>query len=112
MIWRVQPYSNFASPGYGKSTILQTIAINLAHKNTPEQVHFNLLDFGNNGASVERFAPCGRHCDVRRRRKIAKMLDRVSQLLAQKRLFKETGVASLIQYEAKTQKNYQLLLIC
>ena len=40
------------------------------------------------------------------------MLDRVSQLLAQRKLFKETGVASLIQYEAKTQQNYQLLLIC
>ena len=39
----------FASPGYGKSTILQTITMNLSRQNTPEQIHFHLLDFGNNG---------------------------------------------------------------
>ena len=39
------------------------------------------------------------------------MLDRVSQLLAQrKRLFKETGVASLIQYEAKTQQKLPIII--
>ncbi|MGH2186159.1 hypothetical protein ACQ1ZW_15245, partial [Enterococcus faecalis] len=40
-----------------------------------------------------------------------KMLDRVSQLLAQrKQLFKETGVASLIQYEAKTQQKLPIII--
>ena len=32
-----------------KSTLLQTLSLNLAKANTPEQVHLNLLDFGNNG---------------------------------------------------------------
>ena len=32
-----------------KSTLLQTLSLNLAKANTPEQVHLNLLGFGNNG---------------------------------------------------------------
>ncbi|BDH66527.1 Ftsk domain-containing protein (plasmid) [Enterococcus sp. PLM3] len=102
----------FASPGYGKSTILQTIAINLAHKNTPEKVHFNLLDFGNNGLLPLKDLPhVADIVTLEEEEKLQKMLDRVSQLLAQrKQLFKETGVASLIQYEAKTQQKLPIII--
>ncbi|HCJ0919960.1 TPA: type VII secretion protein EssC [Enterococcus faecalis] len=102
----------FASPGYGKSTILQTLTLNIASKNTPEQVHFNLLDFGNNGLLPLKDLPhVADIVTLEEDEKLQKMLDRVSQLLAQrKQLFKETGVASLIQYEAKTQQKLPIII--
>lgn len=39
----------FSSPGYGKSTFLQTVLLNLARQHNPEQLHIYLLDFGTNG---------------------------------------------------------------
>lgn len=39
----------FASPGYGKSTFLQTILMQLVHSHSPEHLHIYLLDFGTNG---------------------------------------------------------------
>src|SRR5699024_3407761 len=39
----------FASPGYGKSTFLQTLVMNLAQQHNPEHLHVYLLDFGTNG---------------------------------------------------------------
>ena len=102
----------FASPGYGKSTILQTLTLNIVSKNTPEQVHFNLLDFGNNGLLPLKDLPhVADIVTLEEDEKLQKMLDRVSQLLAQrKQLFKETGVASLIQYEAKTQQKLPIII--
>ncbi|MFP9084426.1 FtsK/SpoIIIE domain-containing protein, partial [Enterococcus faecalis] len=39
----------YGSPGFGKSVALQTLIMNFARLNTPEQVQFNLFDFGTNG---------------------------------------------------------------
>src|SRR5699024_2482982 len=39
----------FASPGYGKSTFLQTLVMNLVQQHNPEHLHVYLLDFGTNG---------------------------------------------------------------
>ncbi|EPI09170.1 FtsK/SpoIIIE domain-containing protein, partial [Enterococcus faecalis] len=102
----------FASPGYGKSTILQTIAINLARKNTPEQVQFNLIDFGNNGLLPLKGLPhVADIVTLEEAEKLQKMLDKISQLLAQrKKLFKTNGVASLAQYEAKTQSKLPIII--
>lgn len=37
----------FAGPGYGKSMFLTTVAMSLAIKNSPENLQFYMLDFGN-----------------------------------------------------------------
>ncbi|SDZ50479.1 DNA segregation ATPase FtsK/SpoIIIE, S-DNA-T family [Evansella caseinilytica] len=39
----------FSSPGYGKSTFLQTVVMDLARQHHPEHLHVYLLDFGTNG---------------------------------------------------------------
>lgn len=39
----------FSSPGYGKSTFLQTITMDLARQHNPERLHIYLLDLGTNG---------------------------------------------------------------
>lgn len=95
----------FASPGYGKSTILQTITMNLSRQNTPEQIHFHLLDFGNNGLLPLKNLPhTADIVTLEEDEKLQKMLDRISLVLTErKQLFKECGVANLEQYETKRQ---------
>ena len=39
----------FSAPGMGKSTFLQTLIMDLARQNKPDQLHVYLLDFGTNG---------------------------------------------------------------
>ena len=94
----------FGSPGYGKSTVLQTLVMNLAKSHTPEQLHVYLLDFGNNGLLPLRDLP--NVADIvtpEEGEKLTKMLGVIAQALAsRKQLFKEVGVANLAQYEAKT----------
>lgn len=95
----------FASPGYGKSTILQTITMNLSRQNTPDQIHFHLLDFGNNGLLPLKNLPhTADIVTLEEDEKLQKMLDRISLVLTErKQLFKECGVANLEQYETKRQ---------
>lgn len=102
----------FSSPGYGKSTTLQTIVMNLARQNTPEQVQFNLLDFGNNGLLPLKELP--HVVDIvmlEETEKLRKMMERISSMLTtRKSLFKKAGVASLDQYESKTKEKLPLIL--
>jgi S-DNA-T family DNA segregation ATPase FtsK/SpoIIIE len=94
----------YSSPGYGKSTTLQTIVMNLARQNTPEQVQFNLLDFGTNGLLPLKDLP--HVADIVRldeREKLEKMLNRMTDIIeGRKLLFQEAGVSSFQQYELKT----------
>ena len=89
----------FASPGFGKSTTLQTIVMNLARQNTPEQVQFNLLDFGTNGLLPLKDLPhVADIVTLEEHEKLQKMLDRLAQNLAERKsLFKKIGVANLSQ---------------
>lgn len=102
----------FSSPGYGKSTVLQTIALNMARANTPETVQMHLLDFGNNGLLPLRNLP---HVSdivmLEDNEKLQKMLQRITdEMVHRKSIFKEMGVASLSQYEAKTGKHLPIIL--
>lgn len=102
----------FSSPGYGKSTVLQTIALNIARQNTPEMVQMHLLDFGNNGLLPLRNLP---HVSdiamLEDNEKLQKMLKRINaEMSRRKTLFKQTGVASLSQYEAKTGETLPIII--
>ncbi|MBS7576414.1 type VII secretion protein EssC [Enterococcus sp. MMGLQ5-2] len=102
----------FASPGYGKSTVLQTLVLNLSQKNSPEQVQFNLLDFGNNGLLPLKDLP--NVIDIvtlEEDEKLQKMIERLANILAaRKKDFKLAGVASLSQYEFKTKKQLPIII--
>lgn len=102
----------FASSGYGKSTVLQTLALNLAKANTPEQVHMNLLDFGNNGLLPLKDLPhVADIVTLEEEEKLQKLLDSISETLAiRKKQFKTAGVASLEQYESKTKESLPILV--
>jgi len=102
----------FSSPGFGKSTVLQTIVMNLARQNTPEQIQFNLLDFGNNGLLPLKELP--HVADIvmlEEVEKLQKMMERISSVLGyRKNLFKKVGVASLSQYESKTKEKLPIII--
>lgn len=102
----------FGSPGYGKSTVLQTLVVNLARISTPEQVQVYLIDFGNNGllplAGLPHVADI---VTLEEAEKLGKLLELVAGLLAtRKQLFKEAGVANLEQYQAKTRRELPVVV--
>lgn len=100
-----------ASPGYGKSTGLQTLVMNLARQNTPEMIQLHLVDFGNNGLLVLKELPhVADIATLEEDEKLQKMLDRIEKLLAErKNLFKQAGVANLTQYETRTREKLPII---
>lgn len=102
----------FGSPGYGKSTVLQTLVLNLATACTPEKLHVNLIDFGNNGLLPLRDLPqVADIVTLEEAEKLGKMMDAVADILAtRKQLFKDAGVANLEQYTAKTHGDLPVVL--
>ncbi|WP_205881086.1 FtsK/SpoIIIE domain-containing protein [Leucobacter insecticola] len=102
----------FGSPGYGKSTVLQTLVVNLAKACTPEQLHVNLIDFGNNGLLPLRDLPnVADIVTLEEGEKLGKMLEAIAVVLAtRKQLFKAAGVANLEQYTTKTKQQLPVLV--
>lgn len=102
----------FSSPGFGKSTALQTIVMNLARQNTPEHVQFNLFDFGTNGLLPLKDLPhVADIVTLEENEKLQKMLNRLEQNLAERKaLFKKEGVANLKQYQSKTKHELPILV--
>lgn len=102
----------FGSPGYGASTLLQTMVLNLSRQRTPEQMQFLLLDFGNNGllplASLPHVADI---VTLEEEEKLQKAMERIAAGLAdRKRRLREAGVASLAQYQVKTGEFLPIIL--
>lgn len=102
----------FGSPGFGKSTVLQTLVLGLATSCTPERLHVNLIDFGNNGLLPLRDLPnVADIVTLEEAEKLGKMLDAVADILAARRqLFKDAGVANLEQYRSKTHGDLPIVL--
>jgi S-DNA-T family DNA segregation ATPase FtsK/SpoIIIE len=96
----------YASTGFGKSTALQTLVMNLARQNTPAQVQFNLFDFGTNGLLPLKDLPhVADIVKLEEEEKLVKFVLKIrSEINERKELFTEYGVASLAQYESKSGK--------
>lgn len=102
----------YGSPGYGASTLLQTMVMNLARQGTPEQVHFLLLDFGNNGLlPLARLPHVADIVTLEEEEKLQKAMERIAAELAdRKRRLRAVGVATLAQYTAKTGESLPTVL--
>ena len=102
----------YGSAGFGKSTTLQTIVMALARRNSPQQVQFNLFDFGTNGLLPLKDLP--HTADLVRsedEEKLNKFLEIVKKEVSRrKELFTEVSVASLTQYEAKTDAKLPVIV--
>ncbi|UQS84080.1 type VII secretion protein EssC [Bombilactobacillus thymidiniphilus] len=94
----------FASPGYGKSTFIQTFVLGLARQNSPQDINFYLLDFGTNGLLPLRDLP--HVADMVRIDETEKMLKFMSIIDAtidqRKKLLSREGVANYEQYVQAT----------
>lgn len=102
----------YGSPGFGKSTALQTLVMNLARTNTPEQVQFNLFDFGTNGLlPLKDLAHVVDIVRLEEEEKLMKFLKRIrKEIQERKDMFTEYGVASLSQYEEKSNNRLPVIV--
>ncbi len=91
----------FSSPGYGKSTFLQTVVMNLVHQHRPEHLHMYLLDFGTNG--LLPLKPLPHVADTMlldEEEKIAKFIRLMNgKMKERKQKLSSFGVASIEMYE-------------
>lgn len=102
----------YGSPGYGKSTALQTLVMNLARQNSPQQLQFNLFDFGTNGLLPLKDLP---HVfDIVRLDEVEKLQKFLTYVQAEirkrKQAFTEAGVSSLRQYQTKTGRSLPVII--
>lgn len=91
----------FSSPGYGKSTFLQTVAMGLARVHRPCHIHIYLLDFGTNGLLPLRDLPhVADSFLIDDGEKIGKLIRRMEhEIKERKKLLSEYKVATLEMYE-------------
>ncbi len=103
----------YGSAGFGKSSVLQTIVMNLARKNTPEQVHIHLVDFGTNGLLPLKDLPhVSDLVQLEESEKLLKFVKRIrAELTKRKEEFSTYGVSSLAQYEAKSENHLPIEII-
>ena len=91
----------FSSPGYGKSTFIQTVIMDVARVQNPENLHVYLLDFGTNGLLPLKDLPhVADTMLVDENEKIGKLVRRMeAELKHRKQLLSEFGVATMEMYE-------------
>ncbi|WP_117117827.1 type VII secretion protein EssC [Lactobacillus rodentium] len=101
------------SSGYGKSMALQTLILNLAKENSPEQMQFYLLDFGTNGLlPLAQLPHVGDIASFENIEKLNKMLKRLSSLIDERKgLLQENGVSTLEQYENLLQIKLPVIVV-
>ncbi|MEE9728541.1 FtsK/SpoIIIE domain-containing protein, partial [Listeria seeligeri] len=104
----------FSSPGFGKSTFLQSLVMDLARQHNPEQLHVYLLDFGTNGLlpliDLPHVADTIMVDEIEKARKFAKII--IREIKARKKMLSEYRVANIEQYSKASQKNVANILVC
>lgn len=103
----------FSSPGYGKSTFIQTAVLDLARTHNPSHLHVYLLDFGTNGLLPLKNLP---HVSdtilVDENEKIGKLLRRLeSEMKSRKKKLSDYGVATMEMYEKASGEHVPNLLV-
>jgi DNA segregation ATPase FtsK/SpoIIIE, S-DNA-T family len=92
----------FSSPGYGKSTFLQSMIMDLVRQHSPEHLHVYLLDFGTNGLlplkGLPHVSDTIRIDEVEKAQKFIRRLE--EEVRVRRRLLSEYGVANLEMYES------------
>lgn len=91
------------SPGFGKSTFLQTFAIDVMRKKTPEEAHFYLYDFGASGLiSLQDFPHVADYFSLDETEKILKSLRRLNSMVKERK-------SALSKYKATNLEQYNQL---
>lgn len=103
----------FSSPGYGKSTFLQTLVMDLTRQHNPEHLHIYLLDFGTNGLLPLKGLPHVADTIVLDEvEKIGKWIRLLSATIRErKKKLSRYGVATMDMYEKASGETVPNLLI-
>lgn len=103
----------FSSPGYGKSTFLQSVALDIARHHSPERVHMYLIDFGTNGLLPLRELPhVADTIMVDEEIKIGKLIRRLqNELKERKKKLSQYGVANIQMYEQASGREVPSILL-
>ncbi|QTN00543.1 type VII secretion protein EssC [Sediminibacillus dalangtanensis] len=97
----------FSSPGYGKSTFLQTVVMDLVRQHNPEQLHVYLLDFGTNGLlPLKQLPHVADTILVDEEEKVGKLIRLLSASMKErKQKLSQYGVANMEMYEKASGDN-------
>ncbi len=103
----------FGSPGYGKSTFLQTLVMDLARTHSPDHLHVYLLDLGTNGLLPLRGLPhVADTVTVEDGAKATKLAARLAdEMKRRKRLLSGYAVANLEMFERASGQTLPQLLV-
>lgn len=102
-----------SSPGFGKSTFLQSFAIAVMRKQTPAQAQFYLYDFGASGLiSLADFPHIADYFTIGETEKITKSLRFLSKEVARrKKALSQVRAANLTQYNQLSKEKFPTLFI-
>ena len=103
----------YGSPGTGKTTFLQTAAMDLARKQSPENLTMYLLDFGTNGlAPLMQLPHVADSLLLDQTEKIQKFIRIINRELdRRKKLLSEHGVGTIALYREVTGKQEPTMVI-
>lgn len=103
----------FSSPGFGKSTFLQTIVLGLAREHSPAHLNAYLFDFGTNGLlSLKNLPHIADTIGIEELEKCQKFVRRLTaEIKERKKMLKDYSVASLKMYEQASGKEVPYITI-
>jgi len=103
----------FSSPGYGKSTFLQSVAMDIARHHNPERVHIYLIDLGTNGLLPLKDMPhVADTIMVDEEIKLGKLFRLLQhELKERKQKLSKYGVAAIHMYEQASGEEIPAILL-
>lgn len=103
----------YSSPGYGKSTFLQSVAMDLARQHNPERLQLYLIDLGTNGLLPLKDLPhVADTLMVDEELKMGKLFRRLEkELKDRKQKLSKYGVANIEMYERVSGEEVPAILI-
>ncbi len=103
----------FSSPGYGKSTFLQTVVMDLARQQSPERLHIYLIDLGTNGLLPLKELPhVADTIMVDEEVKLGKLFRRLNTEMKQrKQRLSKYGVATMEMYEQASGEEVPAIML-
>ena len=102
-----------SSPGFGKSTFLQSFAVDVMRKQTPAQAHFYLYDFGTSGLiSLSDFPHVADYFALDETEKIMKSLRRLNkEVKRRKKALSQVKATNLNQYNQISDEAFPTIYI-
>ncbi|EHJ52120.1 FtsK/SpoIIIE domain-containing protein [Streptococcus macacae] len=103
----------FGGPSMGKSSLLQTIVMDLSRQQTPEQIHFYIFDFGTSALYPLKNLPhTADFITSDQEEKLTKFMDLMKrEIQSRKRLFNRHHVNSKAMYQAVTDEALPQIMI-